>query len=71
MSSLYVILFCNFVTIWCKDNKLIIYLSIYLFHYGMGHNNDCFHHLQSLKWLLLSLTLYFIKVFIVNDSIQK
>ena len=30
MSSLYVILFCNFVTIWCKDNKLIIYLSIYL-----------------------------------------
>jgi len=29
MSSLYVILFCNFyVTIWCKDNKLIIYLSV-------------------------------------------
>jgi hypothetical protein len=28
MSSLYVILFYNlFVTIWCKDNKLIIYLS--------------------------------------------
>ena len=31
MSSLYIVLFCNFyVTIWCKDNKLIIYLSIYL-----------------------------------------
>ena len=29
MSSLYIVLFCNFyVTIWCKDNKLIIYLSI-------------------------------------------
>jgi hypothetical protein len=28
MSSLYIILFYNlFVTIWCKDNKLIIYLS--------------------------------------------
>ena len=27
MSSLYIVLFCNFyVTIWCKDNKLIIYL---------------------------------------------
>jgi hypothetical protein len=27
MSSLYVILFYNlFVTTWCKDNKLIIYL---------------------------------------------
>ena len=31
MSSLYIVLFCKFyVTIWCKDNKLIIYLSIYL-----------------------------------------
>ena len=29
MSSLYIVLFCKFyVTIWCKDNKLIIYLSI-------------------------------------------
>ena len=28
MSSLYIVLFCKFyVTIWCKDNKLIIYLS--------------------------------------------
>ena len=28
MSSLYIVLFSNFyVTIWCKDNKLIIYLS--------------------------------------------
>ena len=31
MSSLYIVLFCKFyVTVWCKDNKLIIYLSIYL-----------------------------------------
>ena len=29
ISCLYVILFCNVVGISCKDNKLIIYLSVY------------------------------------------
>ena len=53
MSSLYIVLFYNFyVTIWCKDNKLIIYLSTALqFPLAHGYFHGKFGAIERLNLL--------------------
>ena len=63
MSSLYVILLYNlFVTIWCKDNKLIFYLSLSRCLNNIGgahlvsHSLVAIHHTKQDKCIFLAFS---------------